>query len=667
MSLLTRSPLNASEIPKLSELGLSALGNTFKVTAADVIASGPYGGNYDAGSWAKDPNCIENGGVIEGPFCKLLYGERFNLVNDEDHFKGYVNFERDFQALHYSMTLLTAAIDVNDNPQSPSYPALAYLSKEVLPGQGGSPFNVPVIWYGRPLGSAFPSPKSPKNISQYHFSNSFEFDINQDFNFELSLTASEHQNRHNRPDTIQSIFEAAILGQGGVSGQDQWNIFMPLENAESLIEYVKGSETSTKTGSLLSLDGILTGQAQGINFALGFQVNNENLDINYSESSRALFDVDGKLIKGADLLFLGGGKNVDTDRQKKAVFFEVNQTILPHLDLVVSGRYERLQNDSSFDPKLSVKYSPSDRLILRGSVGTSFTSPSMAQLFSSEIQLGSVRDIDSAPFVRLAQLGNANLKPATSENISLGFIWNLTDDIDLTVDYWSIDYKDRIEVESAQVMLNTNPNGASITRNQFGDLIAVSTTYFNEERTEVNGLDVELNVEKSTLYGEFNISIKATQLADFLTPEHEDHEDHEEGENEEEHMVMVNRVGKFNYDAHTHSLPELRLNTFLSWEVKDYFIGLNSRYVDGYSNERPIPTSAQSLGYNNQVKAFLVHDLSVTKSIDLSQGALEIGLGIMNVLDKKAPLLYDAPDFSFDTRVHDPRGRLLNLTLEYTL
>ena len=494
-----------------------------------------------------------------------------------------------------------------------------------------------------------------------------EFDINQDFSFELSLTASEHQNKHNRPDTIQSRFEAAILGQGGVSGQEQWNIFMPLENATSLIEHVKGSEKSTKTGSLLSLDGILTGQAQGINFALGFQLNNENLDINYSEGSRASFDADGKLIKGADLLFLGGGKNVGTARKKKAIFFEANKTVLSDLDLVFSGRYERLQNDSSFDPKFSLKYSPSDRLILRGSVGTSFTAPSMAQLFSSEIQLGSVRDIDSSPFVRLAQLGNADLKPATSENISLGFIWNLTDDIDLTVDYWSIDYKDRIEVESAQVILNTNPNGASITRNQFGDLIAVSTTYFNEERTEVNGLDIELNVAKSTLYGDFNISIKATQLADFLTPEHEDHDDHEEGESEEEHMVMVNRVGKFNYDAHTHSLPELRLNTFLSLQVQDYVLGLNSRYVDGYSNERPIPAAAQSLGYSNQVKAFLVHDLSVTTSINLSQGALEIGLGIMNILDKKAPLLYDAPDFSFDTRVHDPRGRLLNLTLEYTL
>ena len=141
----------------MSELGLSGLGNTFKVTAADVISSGPYSGNYDTGAWAKDPSCLDNGGVIEGPFCKILYGERFNLVNDEDHLKGYVNFERDFETINYSMTLMTSVIDVNDNPQSPSFPALAYLSKEVLPGQGGSPFNVPVIWYGRPLGSAFQS------------------------------------------------------------------------------------------------------------------------------------------------------------------------------------------------------------------------------------------------------------------------------------------------------------------------------------------------------------------------------------------------------------------------------------------------------------------------------------------------------------------------------
>tara|TARA_B110000003_G_scaffold28953_1_gene27341 strand:+ start:42 stop:2624 length:2583 start_codon:yes stop_codon:yes gene_type:complete len=658
ISALDRSPLNASEIPKIAELGLSGLGNSFKITASDSISSGPYEGSYSQNQTIPDPSCINNGGVIAGPRCKFLYGERFNIVNDEDHLKGYLYFERLGAVADYSMTFLMASVDVNDNPQSPSYPALSYLSKKILPGQGGSPFNVPVIWYGRPLGSAFPSPNSPKAISQYHFSNSLMFDLSDDLNFELSLTASEHENKHMRPDIIESRFQAAILGQGGMGGNEQWNIFLPLDNSASLTSFIKGSETSIKTGSLLSLDGVLTGQNNGIDFALGFQFNAEDLQINYSEGSMATFDSDGKLIKGADLLFLGGGKNVNTSRDKQAIFFETNTKFLEKVDIILSGRYEKLENESSFDPKFSFKYSTSDRFLIRGSIGTSFTSPSMAQMFSSEIQLGSVRDINNSPFVRLALLGNSNLKPATSENMNLGFIWNISDAVDLTVDYWAIDYKDRIEVESAQVLLNNNPSGASITRNQFGELIAVSTSYFNEETTEVKGLDIELNVFKSTQYGDFSYAVKATELSEFLTPEHNDGEGH---------STMVNRIGKFNYDAHTHSLPKLRLNTFLNWTINDLTFGMNSRYLDEYSNERPIPLSAVSLGYTNQIKSLLVHDFSITKSFQLSEGTLQIGLGVMNAFDQKAPLLYDAPDFSFDTRVHDPRGRLINFTAELNL
>ena len=181
-------------------------------------------------------------------------------------------------------------------------------------------------------------------------------------------------------------------------------------------------------------------------------------------------------------------------------------------------------------------------------------------------------------------------------------------------------------------------------------------------------MDIELNAFKSTQFGDFTFTVKATELSKFLTPEHEEEEEEEhEGEEHEEHSVMVNRVGKFNYDAHTHSLPKLRLNTFLSWTVSDLTVGMNSRYLDGYSNERVIPASAVSLGYTNQIKSFLVHDFSIKKSFQLSKGTLDVGLGVMNAFDKKAPLLYDAPDFSFDTRVHDPRGRLINFTAELNL
>jgi len=49
-------------------------------------------------------------------------------------------------------------------------------------------------------------------------------------------------------------------------------------------------------------------------------------------------------------------------------------------------------------------------------------------------------------------------------------LYGILKKLNLTVDYWSINYKDRIEAESAQVLLNTNPFASSITRNQFGEL-----------------------------------------------------------------------------------------------------------------------------------------------------------------------------------------------------
>ena len=90
LSALDRSPLTASEIPKIAELGLSGLGKSFKVTASDSVISGPYAGSYSQNQTIPDPSCINNGGVIAGPRCKFLYGERFNIVNDEDHLKGYL-------------------------------------------------------------------------------------------------------------------------------------------------------------------------------------------------------------------------------------------------------------------------------------------------------------------------------------------------------------------------------------------------------------------------------------------------------------------------------------------------------------------------------------------------------------------------------------------------
>ena len=142
----------------------------------------------------------------------------------------------------------------------------------------------------------------------------------------------------------------------------------------------------------------------------------------------------------------------------------------------------------------------------------------MAQLFSSEIALGGVRDVingveqTSSLFVRVIQLGNSELKPASSTNTNLGLSWPLNENASISVDFWKIDYKDRLELEDAQTKILDNPSSSSIQRNEFGDIVAVKTTFFNEEKTIVKGLDLSADYRKVFKSGQiFDLGINAKQ------------------------------------------------------------------------------------------------------------------------------------------------------------
>ena len=665
LNILKRSPLSASEIPGIAELAISGLGRSFLILGADSLSSGIWAGNYSKGQKIPDPNCLTNGGVLtNSKTCGFLYGNRFNVVNDEDHIKFYSSLKHEADNFLYELTFMSSNINVNDNPQSPSYPALPFLSRLIQPDEGGNPFNVAVKWFGRPLGSEVASPNSPKDIKQYHLSQTIYSSIADHTDMEFSFTKSNHSNNHIRPDIIDSRFLDSINGTTmGISGGDLlfWNLFDSSQNSQALIDYVRGAETSTKEAGLESLDLIFRSNLwSDYSVAYGVQVNKEYLEISYDELSRAEFDEDGKIIKTADLFFLGGGKNVSKSRDKYASFFEIEKEFIDSIDVRVAGRFEDFGNDSSFDPKLSLKYDPTDKISLRVSRSSSFSMPSMAQMFSSDINLGSVRDFNgNSPFVRQALIGNPNLKPATSKNSNLGIIFNDANS-KLSIDFWIIDYKNRIEVESAQAMLNLNPNGSSITRSSTGDLIGVTTSYFNEETTEVSGVDISyetlIDLKKR---GSLLFAIKGTSINKFLTPE--PYED----DNEEEHIEMINRVGKFNYDANTHSLPKKRINAFMNWNYKNYGFNLNARHVDGYNNERPITGLGLTYGYKNKVDSFLVFDLSIAKSAEVRRGNLNLKLSASNIFNESAPRLYDAPDFSFDSRVHDPRGRIIGINIEF--
>ena len=87
-----------------------------------------------------------------------------------------------------------------------------------MPGVAGNPFSLPIIWLGRPLGSAFESPLATREYEVDRLSMSLSGSMDNGYDWEVSYTSSEDSSYGRQPDTSTSRFDAAINGTGGASG-----------------------------------------------------------------------------------------------------------------------------------------------------------------------------------------------------------------------------------------------------------------------------------------------------------------------------------------------------------------------------------------------------------------------------------------------------------------
>ncbi|MFN2329570.1 MAG: TonB-dependent receptor plug domain-containing protein, partial [Chromatocurvus sp.] len=215
---ISQDPMSSAELPYTTQNALSTLGRSFLTLAPGGSATGAYAGDFAFLETVPDPSCVANGGVLGTPFvpggavgpgtgggekCGFLYGPRFNLVNEEERTQLYGNLTHDFSdTLTLTAELGWTRHEVFDNPQSPSYPNLAFPT--ILPGQAGSPFNVPVRWYGRPLGAEAPSPLAPRESDTLRASLQLDGQFENGWDWMGAMTYSENDRIAIQPDTIRS-------------------------------------------------------------------------------------------------------------------------------------------------------------------------------------------------------------------------------------------------------------------------------------------------------------------------------------------------------------------------------------------------------------------------------------------------------------------------------
>ena len=638
-SVLDRSPMSGADFdPSLAQLGISGLGTSFLLFGPSTVDSGPYAGTYSPFQNVADPSCVANQGILipqaSGERCGFVYGPRFNVVNDEDHESMYGSFKTLLgNGNAFEIDYMSTAIDVNDNPQSPSYPALSYLSpaNAIMPGTGGNPFGVPVLWLGRALGSAFPSPIAPREIETDRFSVGLSGDFDNGFDWDAHYTVSSEDFYGQQPDTSTSKFSAAIKGNGGSAGNQTWDLFTPSNNSADLIKWISTNQQTWTETELAVFDFVVSGQLGSVDIASGFQYRDETFNVARGASSIAQFDAAGNITVPADLLFLGGGLESNASRDAMAVFVEGSVDASDKLELKGALRYEDLDSDSSINPKIAFKYQASDTLAFRGSFSTSFREASLAQLTSTSIGLQGIQDYnaDGSPkggtvFIRIAAKNNPNLAPEESDNMNIGALWNPTDQLSMKLDYWAIDYTDVITIENAQGKVAANPNDPDVKRTTGGTLTGVTTKYFNASQVNTSGIDFESTYDFDTAWGQAQVGVNMMHMLEYEIPLN---------------GVTTDVVGLFNHDNFARSMPETKAVFHAALQNGNNRLSMFGRYTSDYRTTRPLDAIAKARGFSQSIDSFFTVDLMDAYTIEMNDSELKLSVGITNLFDEEVPMV----------------------------
>lgn len=144
------------------------------------------------------------------------------------------------------------------------------------------------------------------------------------------------------------------------------------------------------------------------------------------------------------------------DRDSVAVYIDLETQLTEKWLVGAAARYEDF-SDAGDDiiGKLSSRYEVTDDFSIRGAISSGFRAPSLQQsaytAFTTNLGPGGVL---SPSFTATAgadfpsALGVDGLKLETSENLSLGFVFDATDDLTITLDAYRIAMKDRITLGS---------------------------------------------------------------------------------------------------------------------------------------------------------------------------------------------------------------------------
>lgn len=453
------------------------------------------------------PNPLPSGTLHPSGFCTFEYSAQAEILNHNQRYNLYNNLEWDaadnltvgFQLNNYVRHTNGRGTFASPNPQNNR--ALLFVPEE----HPANPYGMdvaPDLWrmWTHPQEQFLPTgpngqinqDTSRHNRAIYNFWNArayADYELAGSWSGSTYYTRQETRNMADVSGAYVSRLQLALAGRGGFTGDQWWNPFgsrdprspfhePELENSAELNEWLsyRNPNFVSSRDYLEVFETVLTGEAFELPAgplltAFGFQWR-ELTEKSFQEPFNAAGE---NFIWGSPGEFVAPDETFVSDT--RALFAEVEVPIIAGLTAKAAVRHEQFRNQGleATVPKVSVRYEVLPELSLRGSWGESFLAPTAQQTrparrnescfdmfsgidpLSGELLLGGLR----------CQSGNPDLDPESAEIFNVGFTWQpsgMLDGLELSVDYQSIEYTDRIRTLSED----------DVTRNQFLAMLAAT-------------------------------------------------------------------------------------------------------------------------------------------------------------------------------------------------
>ena len=382
------------------------------------------------------------------------------------------------------------------------------------------------------------------------------------------------------------------------------------------------------------------------------------------------------------------------DRDVTSLFAELAVPVFESLDIQLAMRYEDFSDvGSTTVGKLAFGWRPVDPFLLRGSWSEAFRAPNLITVNEELVVRNNTRTDWACIFVDPNQdvldcnysmqrraRGSQDLVAETSTNTSIGFVWDITEALTVTLDYWTIEKDDTIGLfgEENHTILDlllrldaglsncTGVGNSAVEREAAseeaiaaftaagicpaGDVIGIDDNYANFDTRTIEGHDIGIYYDLDTRLGDFRFKYNGTYYDKYeQTPG-----------GRALMLLQAQEAGDIPSNFPVRGFADLmgvdgvydeKHNASLRWSQGDWGASLSMFKVGSfYESAQTRPDGTQWI-----IPSMTTYNASVDYAFAMFESRSRIRLGIINFTDERAPLADES--FGYWSDVHRDLGR----------